>query len=310
MPARVTMNDVAREAGCSQTTVSVILSGNHSIHISPDTRRRVIEAVAALGYRRAGALKRASAQPAKPRPRARPANAIEQPTSDNRSRTTRVAHALGRRIIAGEYVENTTLPGEAELMREFRVSRTVLREAMKILASKGLLRAKTRIGTRVLARTEWQLFDADLLTWHAEIGFNHDFLASLGEMRLLIEPEAAALAAQRRGPDDIATLAGWVDRMAAAGKSRREFVDADLHFHLEIARLAKNPFLHALSTLIEVALVAALTRSSPADEPDGVATSALEHRAIVDAIASADPDRARTTMRRVIDAGIRRSAAP
>jgi DNA-binding FadR family transcriptional regulator len=308
MPGRVTMTDVAREAGCSQTTVSVVLNGNRDIHISPDTRRRVIEAVAALGYRRPASRQRPMA-PARLR-RSALSNEAKRPVADSRSRTTRVAHALGRRIIAGQYQEGSTLPGEAELMSEFRVSRTVLREAMKILAGKGLLHAKTRIGTRVLARSAWQLFDADLLTWHAEMGFNAEFLAALGEMRLLIEPGAAALAALRHEPEDIVTLEGWVGRMSAAATSRRDFVDADLHFHLEIARLAANPFLSALSTLIEVALVGALTRSSPTDEPNGVATSAQEHRAIVEAIASADADRARITMRRVIEEGIRRSATP
>lgn len=304
---RATMTDVAREAGCSQTTVSVVLGGDGAIRISPETRRRVIEAVAALGYRhkpsRPGAAKQQGATGGSPSPRddAQPAG---------RSRTARVTGEIGIRIIGGLYPEGAILPGDSELMQEFKVSRTVLREAMKTLSGKGLLMAKSRIGTRVRPRRGWQLFDPDVLMWHAAIGFSADFLAALGEMRLIVEPEAAALAALRRRPEQIPSLHAWVDRMAAAGRSRREFVDADLNLHLEVARVAGNPFLPALSTLIEVALAAALTKSSPVDELGAVAASAEQHRAIVEAISAGDEEAARRAMRVVIGQGIQRAATP
>jgi DNA-binding FadR family transcriptional regulator len=303
---RVTMTDVAREAGCSQTTVSVVLGGETSIRISPETRRRVIEAVAALGYRhrppRPGRRKPPPETPAAPPVPGRA-------SASARSRTARVTSEIGLRIVGGLYPEGTTLPGDAELMGTFKVSRTVLREAMKTLSGKGLLMAKSRIGTRVRPRADWQLFDSDVLMWHAEIGFTDDFLNALGEMRLMVEPEAAALAAARRQPGQVAALNGWVDRMAA-GRSRRDFVDADLNLHIAIARLAGNPFLPALSSLIEVALAAALTKSSPVDEPGGAANSAAQHRAIVAAIEAGDPVAARAAMRVVIGDGVRRAAAP
>jgi DNA-binding FadR family transcriptional regulator len=224
------------------------------------------------------------------------------------SRTSRVAGEIGIRIVGGFYGEGATLPGDADLMQEFRVSRTVLREAMKTLSGKGLLMAKSRIGTRVRSRRDWQLFDPDVLMWHAEVGFTTKFLDALGEMRLIVEPEAAALAALRRQAGQIPSLMAWVDRMAGAGQSRRNFVDADLNLHLEIARVAGNPFLPALSSLIEVALATALTKSSPVDEPGGVAASAGQHRAIVEAIANGDAEGARVAMRAVIGEGIRRAA--
>jgi DNA-binding FadR family transcriptional regulator len=301
---RVTMTDVAREAGCSQTTVSVVLGGETSIRISPETRRRVIEAVAALGYRHRPPRR---GRP-KPPPETPAAPVLGRATGSGRSRTARVTSEIGLRIVGGLYAEGTTLPGDAELMGMFKVSRTVLREAMKTLSGKGLLMAKSRIGTRVRPRADWQLFDSDVLMWHAEIGFTDDFLNALGEMRLMVEPEAAALAAARRQPGQIAALHGWVDRMAA-GRSRRDFVDADLNLHIAIARLAGNPFLPALSSLIEVALAAALTKSSPVDEPGGAENSAAQHRAIVAAIAAGDPAAARAAMRIVIGEGVRRAAA-
>jgi len=225
-----------------------------------------------------------------------------------RSRTARVANEVGLRIIGGVYAEGELLPGDTELMREFRVSRTVLREALKTLSGKGLLQAKSRIGTRVRWRSAWQLFDSDVLRWHAKAGFDANFLAALGEVRLIFEVEGAALAARRRKPEQLAALHDWVDRMAAAGTSRRDFVDADLRLHLAIAEMAGNPFLPALSSLIEVALVAALTKSSPVDEVGGVAVSAAEHRAVVDAIARGDEAGARAAMQQVIEEGIRHAA--
>jgi DNA-binding FadR family transcriptional regulator len=307
---RITMTDVAREAGCSQTTVSVVLGGETSIRISPETRRRVIEAVAALGYRHR------PPRPGRPRPPPdAPAEllasspALARAAGSARSRTARVTSEIGLRIVGGLYAEGATLPGDAELMGMFKVSRTVLREAMKTLSGKGLLMAKSRIGTRVRPRGDWQLFDSDVLMWHAEIGFTDEFLNALGEMRQMVEPEAAALAAARRQPGQIAALHAWVDRMAA-GRSRRDFVDADLNLHIAIARLAGNPFLPALSSLIEVALAAALTKSSPVDEPGGAANSAAQHRAIVTAIAAGDAPAARAAMRVVIGEGVRRAATP
>jgi len=304
------MNDVAREAGCSQTTVSFVLSGQSGPNISAETTRRVIEAAAALGYRRQArpAPEKRRSPSAAARRRAPLAHEDGEP-GRVRSRTAWVTNEIGLRVIGGIYSEGEVLPGDADLMQDFKVSRTVLRETMKTLAGKGLLPAKSRIGTRVRPRSEWHLFDPDVLRWHARTGFDAGLIAALSEIRLIVEVEAAALAARRRKPEQLAALYQLADRMAAAHSSRRDFVDADLLLHLEIGRVAGNPFLPALSSLIEVALVAALTRSSPVDEDGGVAMSAAAHRAIVDAIAQGDETAARSAMRNVIDEGIRRASA-
>ena len=227
-----------------------------------------------------------------------------------RSRTARVVGEIGRRIVSGRFPENGLLPGDAALETEFRVSRTVLREAIKTLAGKGLVQSKARIGTRVRDRADWNLFDHDVLIWHAESGFDDAFLRALGEMRLALEPEAAALAAARRTDEQLRQLSAQVDAMGAPGVSRRDFVLADLAFHLVVAVMAANPFLRSISTLIEVALVASLTRSSPLDDPKDVRKVVAEHRAIADAIGRRDASAARSTMRIVILEGIRRAAVP
>jgi len=225
-----------------------------------------------------------------------------------RSHTVRVMREIGMAIVAGRYRQGAILPGDAELMAKFGVSRTVLREAMKTLDGKGLLQSRARIGTRVRDRADWNLFDPEVLIWHAEAGFDAAFLTHVGEMRLALEPEAAALAAERRTPPQLQALYGWVEQMGATGVTATQFVDADLNFHLAVAAAAANPFLTSISTLIEVALVAALTSSSPVNEPSGAKNSAAEHRAIVDAIAHQDADGARAAMRLVIKEGIARAA--
>jgi DNA-binding FadR family transcriptional regulator len=98
--------------------------------------------------------------------------------------------------------------------------------------------------------------------------------------------------------------------MGAEGVARRAFVEADLEFHLTVAAMAANPFLRSISTLIEVALVESLTRSSPLDDPSDAARVVAEHRAIADAIGRRDAAAARATMRVVILEGIRRAATP
>jgi DNA-binding FadR family transcriptional regulator len=225
-------------------------------------------------------------------------------TEPARSHTAHVQREIGLGIVSGRYPQDSILPGDAELMERFGVSRTVLREAFKTLAGKGLIQAKARIGTRVRDKSQWNLFDPDVLIWHAEAGFDADFLRYLSEMRLALEPEAAALAAQRRAPLQLQHIYGWVERMGADGVSAAEFVDADLSFHLAVANAAANPFLRSISTLIEVALVALLRISSPIEDPVRHARSVAAHREIADAIARREPEKAREAMKVVIEEGL------
>ena len=170
----------------------------------------------------------------------------------------------GLRSSVAPIPENSILPGDAELLERFGVSRTVLREALKTLAAKGLIQPKAKIGTRVLERSHWNLFDPDILVWHFEAGASAHFLSSIVEMRLALEPEAAGLAALRRTDAQLEKLyplgcARWGARVSP----RQEFVYSDLQFHIGIADASGNPFMRSISALIEVALVTTFTISSP-----------------------------------------------
>lgn len=214
---------------------------------------------------------------------------------------------MGFAIVSGQYAEGTILPPDTELLDRFRVSRTVLREALKTLAAKGLIEARARIGTRVLPRNRWNLFDADVLAWHFELGPDVRFLQSLAEVRIGIEIEAAALAAERRSEEQAELMLGAVDRMEAA-RTPEDFARHDLEFHKAVAVASGNPFMASITALVEMALTAAFTISSPVNEPEALAQTVSVHRAIAKAIADRDPQGAREAMRIAIAEGFARAA--
>jgi DNA-binding FadR family transcriptional regulator len=216
---------------------------------------------------------------------------------------TMVVEALGASIVSGEIAEGAVLPGDQELMLRYGVSRTVLREAMKTLAAKGLVAARSRVGTWVRSRDDWNFLDGSVLGWRLGAGMDAEFVSHLAEMRLALEPAAAALAARHATSDEIVALYGLAARMDDAGHSRESFARADLEFHLAIARMSRNPFMRSVSSLIEAALTVAFQLSSPALTPQGIVSSAAEHLAIVHAIAARDETRVSEAMRKVILTG-------
>lgn len=215
-----------------------------------------------------------------------------------------VVHEIGTAIIKGEYPVGSLLPGDAELVERFDVSRTVLREAMKTLSAKGLVLARARIGTRVTERTQWNLFDADVLTWHFEAGVTQDFLRHLSEMRLSFEPFAAQLAAKNATQDEISKLYEFTDKMKAA-PSKEAFALADHQFHMALLGASKNPFMYSVGNLIEAALVSAFKLSSPVEGPSQ-RDAVMQHRAIAEAIEAGDADAAAAAMQTVIMVGYER----
>src|SRR5690606_20122823 len=214
---------------------------------------------------------------------------------------------LGFAIVSGRYEQGSILPPDGELLEQFGVSRTVLREALKTLAAKGLIEARARIGTRVLPRNRWNLFDADVLAWHFELGPEVTFLRSLAEVRIGIEIEAAALAAERRTDEQAEAMLEAVNLMEAS-TTPEEFARHDLQFHKLVAEASANPFMASISALVEMALTAAFTISSPVNEPTALAQTVGVHRAIASAIHGGDAQAARDAMRVAIADGFARAA--
>ncbi len=226
-----------------------------------------------------------------------------------KSQHDHVLRTLGLGIVNGEFPQNSLLPGDADLLKRLGVSRTVLREALKTLSAKGMVLAKAKTGTRVRERRFWNLFDSDVLYWHLESGVDSRFLFHLSEMRLVFEPEAAALAALRRTDAHLAELARWADVMEASRSAPSDFVEGDLQLHLAIAEASGNPMMRSIGALIEVALAMTFAISSPIPNSERHAEAVANHRAVVDAIAARDPDAARAAMRVVIRLGLDRATA-
>jgi DNA-binding FadR family transcriptional regulator len=229
------------------------------------------------------------------------------PTRRAHSNHAEVARSIGIDIIAGRYAEGTRLPGDAELTAMFGVSRPVLRESVKTLVAKGLLSTKARVGTVVRERGDWNMFDADVLAWHLDAGIDKRFLSDLTEIRLAVEPRAAALAASRRSDLDLVELQRSMARMEAEASDSVGFADADLALHVAVANASGNPFMRSIGHVIEAALRASFLLSAPV-EPQDRETVLLWHQRIVDAIAAGDAESAAAAMIEVIHNGRRRHA--
>lgn len=226
-----------------------------------------------------------------------------------RSAQDQVLYELGTAILRGDYPEDSLLPSEADLAERYAVSKTVLREVLKTLAAKGLLVSRTKIGARIRPQVDWNVFDADLLSWRLDLGLDRRFLESLYEIRLAIEPAAAALAAGKRSEDDVAALRALMAEMRRPGHDRHSFAAIDLALHLRIASASGNPFMRAIGNIIEAVLITTLTQTTPGEDPARLVITAANHARIVDAIAAGDPDAARLAMKMVIEEG-RRSRLP
>ena len=142
-----------------------------------------------------------------------------------------VVEELGIRIVRGDLAPDEPFPKEADLEREYGVSRSVIREAVKTLAAKGLLESKTRTGIRALPPVRWNLLDSEVLSWRYSTMHPVQFFAELFEIRRMIEPEAAALAAARATPAEIAEIEAAFQAMVESTQANTPDIEADLRFH-------------------------------------------------------------------------------
>lgn len=178
-------------------------------------------------------------------------------------------------------------------MEAFGVSRTVLREALRTLTSKGLIESRPRVGTRVRQKDAWNLLDVDVLDWYSRVAPPVDFALKLQEMREMIEPYAAGLAAASCSETSFVALDTAHAAMVAA-RNVDEWVRADLEFHLSVLEACGNELLIPLGTLIERTLEAQLRLN--AKRADVFNASLAEHSAVFEAVRDRDVQRARNAM--------------
>jgi DNA-binding FadR family transcriptional regulator len=181
-------------------------------------------------------------------------------------------------------------------------SRTVLREVIKVLAAKGLVESRPKTGTRVSARQRWNLLDPDVLAWQQDGASPVAFLSKLTEVRLIIEPAAAELAARRATEKEIEAIEGALGVMEKALRGDSEdyeaFDRADILFHQGIVQACGNDLLQQMGRVVYSALLLSFHATSRL--PGRAKASLPEHRAIVNAIRGRQARRAGLAMRRLV----------
>jgi len=205
-----------------------------------------------------------------------------------------IARQIGTAILRGEHAPGAILPGELELAVQFGASRNIVREAIKVLAGKGLVESRKKAGTRVRQRADWQMLDRELLAWRLEGGTEIGFATDLLALRQAIEPAAAAAAALHQDREAIQSIRAAFAAMVAAGTDRKRFAGPDLQFHKAILAASGNEFMMAFGGMIEAALAAFIGISLRHREAPG--PSIPMHEAVLLAIEADDPEQARAAM--------------
>ena len=210
-----------------------------------------------------------------------------------------VTRALAEEVLSGKYAPGTALPTENELGTAYGVSRTVIREAIKVLAAKGLVVTRPRVGTVVSDPDNWSLLDPQVISWHGPGLFDANLLGAVLETRRVLEPLAASLAAERATLREIADLDGAWQLMKEASEDVEKFSAADVEFHRILYRASHNPVLRQISGLIDAALTYSFETSNKTvfNRDDAVRC----HHAVVEALRMRDVDGAGAAASKLIE---------
>lgn len=221
---------------------------------------------------------------------------MRSPTSTT-SVTESIVQDLGVAIVTGRF-DDVPFPKESELSQKYGAARTVTREAVKMLVSKGLLSSRRRRGTVVNTEDLWNLLDPDVLRWLLERKFSFKLLLEFTEIRLSIEPGAAALAAKRATGAERAVIAASIKRMLAAETGDDDPLLSDIAFHVAVLQASGNRFFRQHREMIETALRFSIRKTN---DLKGVRlASVMDHKHVADAILAGDVEGAEIKMRDLI----------
>ncbi|XUY30087.1 FadR/GntR family transcriptional regulator (plasmid) [Agrobacterium sp. rho-8.1] len=203
------------------------------------------------------------------------------------------------KIISGEMAEGSVLPNEAELTDRFGVSRSTLREAMQYLSALGMIRSRTRAGTTILPRENWNYLDPLVLDATLKFGTDDSFYTSLIDARFLLEPAAAALAAANATARELFQISKAFEEMVTANSRDNEaWSRADLKFHTAIINASGNWVYRQFATAIRAALLASFRLTNRASQSHEHAI--MKHQDVLEAIRMRQPDAARYAMEQLI----------
>jgi DNA-binding FadR family transcriptional regulator len=226
----------------------------------------------------------------------------------------RVVGSIGEAIVKGRYRPGTLLPREPELIAKFGVSRTALREALKVLAAKGLVETRQRVGTRVRPQERWNHFDPEITAWQLGDGFREGFVHDLIEFRQMTEPAAARMAATRASAKDIAAITTALEGMQE-GANRNDataYAEADASFHIRIFLASHNNLMATLSfairQILETTFRAHQTTKNAAFY--SFTEDLALHRRVLEKIGRRQPEAAAKAMAQLVTAAGRDLTAP
>lgn len=211
-----------------------------------------------------------------------------------------VIEGIGKGIVSGEFKSGVRLPREEHLCQTLGVSRTALREALRVLASKGLVQPKRKVGTLVRPRENWDFLDRDILSWNLEVGDTDQVIIELYELRHLLEPVAAALAAERARQRHLRVLRQAYEAMCTVCDDGDQMIEPDLQFHRAIIAASGNRLFASLAYAIGAAL--AVNFQLVRHVPQGHTQSMSLHERVLRAIEARDASAARVAMQRLIEA--------
>lgn len=205
-----------------------------------------------------------------------------------------VARSLCLKIISRELEPLSLLPNEDELAKKYDVSRTVIREAVRFMDAKGLVEVKPRIGTRILEPSNWMLADPLLMEWRLESYPSTELIDDLVELRTMIEPITAGLAAERASDEQIAKIGAALEDMKTAPTLEQQR-DADMRFHLAIIEACGNELLISTIRPVIVSIFRNIFTRYNVDIGE-TKRSIPVHEKIYTAIKEKDKDRASKTI--------------
>jgi DNA-binding FadR family transcriptional regulator len=218
--------------------------------------------------------------------------------TDGQNLTYRIVQALGVAVVSGVYSDKKAFPIEADLCKQYGASRSVLREAVKMLTAKGLLSARPRQGTWVQPEESWNLLDPDVLRWLLERKPSYALLREFAQVRLAVEPKAAAQAAMVATPEMKVAIRNAIEQMAQADRDEDDPLPSDIAFHLAVLRASGNRFYAQLSGVTESALRISIRMQN---RYKGVRRASVpDHKKISDAILAGDAVTAEAATRDLI----------
>src|SRR5215472_10819075 len=209
-----------------------------------------------------------------------------------------VVRQIGLSIMRNEFKPGDALLSEPELSLQFKVSRPVLREALKMLGAKGLIESRPKTGTRVRPRADWNLIDPDVISWQYEVGFDRSFLQAVCEIRLMFEPMTAKYAATRATAEEVVWIEDWCQRLQDAVDSIELYIPADFQFHTAICSAAHNELLQKIMATLDTPL--RVSRVITSQLPGANQNAMPLHWAITKAIRNRDEQAAEVAMQKLI----------